>query len=266
MTTANSYGAHTLRLRTLSAYRELMSRQRLLTVFATLMLAMALPATVLLTLDDRTWRDVAIWAKPLKFTLSTAAFAATTAWFVGLLPKRIQTSRKVRRLAWAVVITSSFEVGYISLQAALGDGSHHNVSDPLHAALYGLMAVAAVGLTATQAVLAWLIWRHSPERDTVFVRSVVVGLLLTFLLATASGFMLGGQQPPAGVGLPVVGWHIGQADARPAHLLGVHAQQLLPLAGWMLQRYRVSRAGLWLSAIAVSYGLGWLLLSLWARP
>jgi len=102
-----------------------MSRQGLLTVFATLMLAMALPATVLLTLDDRTWRDVAIWAKPLKFMLSTAAFAATTAWFVGLLPKRIQTSRKVRRLAWAVVITSSFEVGYISLQAALGDGSHH---------------------------------------------------------------------------------------------------------------------------------------------
>ena len=56
------------------------------------------------------------------------------------------------------------------------------------------------------------------------------------------------------------------AMALPAHFLGVHAQQLLPLAGWMLQRYRVSRAGLWLSAIAVSYGLGWLLLSRWARP
>jgi hypothetical protein len=127
------------------------------------------------------------------------------------------------------------------------------------------MAVAAVGLTATQAVLAGLIWRHSPERDTVFVRSVMVGLLLTFVLATASGFMLGGKQPPAGVGLALVGWHIGQADARPAHFLGVHAHQIIPLAGWLLQRYRVSGAGLWLFGFSVAYALGWLLLMLSAR-
>ena len=72
--------------------RELLSRQPLLTVFAGLMLALALPTTVMLAVDDRTWRDVAIWAKPLKFMLSTAAFAATTAWFVGLLPRDMRTS------------------------------------------------------------------------------------------------------------------------------------------------------------------------------
>ncbi len=253
-----------MRISPLIGYRELMSRQALLTMFTAVMLALAIPASVLLLMDDRTWRDVAIWAKPLKFMLSTAAFSATTAGFVGLLPKHVQHSPMVNRLAWTVVITSSFEVGYISLQAALGEGSHHNVGDPLHAALYGLMAVAAVALTATQAVLAGLIWRHSPERDTVFVRSVVIGLLLTFVLATASGFMLGGQQPPAGVGLPIVGWHIGQADARPAHFLGVHAHQLIPLAGWLLQRNRVRHAGLWLSAFAVIYGFAWTVLTLWA--
>jgi hypothetical protein len=243
-----------------------MSRQPLLTTFAVVMLALALPTALLLALDDRTWRDVAIWAKPLKFMLSTAAFAATTAWFVGLLPKGQQTSPVVRRLAWTVMITSAFEVGYISLQAALGDGSHHNVGDPVHAVLFGLMAIAAVCLTATQAVLAWLIARHSPMRETLFARSVVIGLVLTFVLATASGFMLGGQQPPPGVGWPVVGWHMGQADARPAHFLGVHAHQLLPLAGWFLQRYRVSQAGLWLSVLAVTYALIWALLTLWALP
>jgi hypothetical protein len=257
---------HFWRFNLLTLYREGMSRQALLTVFAALMLAMALPTALLLALDDRTWRDVDIWAKPLKFMLSTVAFAATTAWFVGLLPQSVRRSTTVHRLAWTVVITSSFEVGYISLQAALGQGSHHNVSDPLHAALFGLMAIAAVGLTATQAVLAGLIWRHSPERDTVFVRSVLVGLLLTFVLATASGFLLGGQQPPAGSGLPLVGWHLGQADARPAHFLGVHAHQLLPLAGCLLQRSGVSRAGIWLSAIGLVYVLVWTLLTLWALP
>lgn len=214
-------------------------------------------------LDDRTWRDVAIWAKPLKFMLSTAAFAATTAWFVGLLPRYMQTSPSVRGLSWALVITSTFEVGYISLQAALGSGSHHNVSDPLHAALFGLMAIAAVGLTTTQALLAWLIGRHSPERDTVFGRSVVVGLLLTFVLATASGFLLGGQQPPPGLGLPVVGWHLGQADARPAHFMGVHAHQWIPLAGWTLQRFRISHATVWLTAVAIAYVILWALLTRW---
>jgi hypothetical protein len=247
-------------------YRELLSRQPLLTVFAGLMLTLALPTAVLLAVDDRTWRDVAIWAKPLKFMLSTAAFAATTAWFVGLLPRDMQTSPTVRGLAWAVVITSTFEVGYISLQAALGSGSHHNVSDPLHAALFGLMAIAAVVLTATQAVLAGLIWRHSTERGTVFGRSVMIGLLLTFVLATASGFMLGGQQPPASVGLPVVGWHLGQADARPAHFMGVHAHQWIPLAGWALPRFRISQASVWLVAFAITYVSLWALLTLWALP
>lgn len=241
-------------------FHTLMARQALLTGFALTMLALAVPTAVLLAVDDRMWRDVAIWAKPLKFMLSTAAFAATTAWFVGLLPKSMQASAAVRCLAWTVVITSVFEVGYISLQAALGEGSHHNIADPVHAVLFGLMAVAAVFLTATQAWLAWLIARHSPLRKTVFAQAVVIGLVLTFVLATATGFMLGAQQPPPGMGLPVVGWHIGQADARPAHFLGVHAQQLLPLAGWLLARSRASKPGLLLSAITTTYVLVWALL------
>jgi hypothetical protein len=78
--------------------------------------------------------------------------------------------------------------------------------------------------------------------------------------------MLGGQQPPEGVGLPGLGWHLGQADARPAHFLGVHAQQLLPVAGWALRRSAVSNPGRALAAIASAYVLTWALLALWALP
>jgi hypothetical protein len=88
---------------------------------------------------------------------------------------------------------------------------------------------------------------------------VVLGLVLTFVLATVSGFHLGGQQPPAGMGLPIVGWHIGGPDARPAHFLGVHAQQLLPLAGFALQLSRISHATRWLIAVALGYVLLWAL-------
>jgi len=95
---------------------------------------------------------------------------------------------------------------------------------------------------------------------------VVIGLVLTFVLATASGFMLGGQQPPPGLGVPFLGWHIGQADARPAHFMGLHAHQLLPLAGWFLQRYRLPQSVFWLSVLTASYVFFWVVLMLIALP
>ena len=266
MASITSPTAHGLRHSLRDLHTELMRRQPLLTGFAWFMLALMLPALVLHGLDDRTWRDVAIWAKPLKFMASTALFAATTAWFIGLLPEPLRSTRAVQGLAWTVVLTASFEVGYISLQAALGQGSHHYVGDLLHAALFGLMAVAALMLTATQVVLAWWIARHSTSRHTVLTRAIVAGLVLTFLLAAASGFLLGGQQPPAGVGLPIVGWHIGGADARPAHFLGVHAQQLVPLAGLALQRAQLYHPAWWLTVVVLGYGLLWALLVARALP
>jgi len=70
----------------------------------------------------------------------------------------------------------------------------------------------------------------------VVTLSVVLGLLLTFVLSTISGFLLGGNQPPAGVGLPIVGWHLYR-DIRPSHFLGVHAQQFIPLLGLLAERF-----------------------------
>jgi hypothetical protein len=97
--------------------------------------------------------------------------------------------------------------------------------------MFGLMAIAAIGLTASQAWLAWEIWKEQGGvKMPVKALGVVIGLVLTFVLSTISGFMLGGNQPPAGQGLPIVGWHLVK-DIRPAHFLGVHAQQLIPLWG-----------------------------------
>ncbi len=92
-----------------------MRRQLLLMGFAWRMLDLMLPALVLPGLDERTWRDVAIWATPLKCMASTALFSATNAWFVGLLPESLRNTRAVQRLAWTVVLTASFEVGGIGL-------------------------------------------------------------------------------------------------------------------------------------------------------
>lgn len=229
--------------------------QRPLVVFALAMLLLAIPALAALALDPRTVYGVANWAKPLKFMASGALFALTMAWIVGLLPQAQRQSRTIHTLAWVVIGTMSFEVGYISLQAALGAPSHYNTVDPFHAAMFGLMGLAAVLLVATQPVLAWQLRRALPP--TVLVRAVVAGLWLTFLLSVVSGFLLGGLRPPPGSGMPVAGWHLGGPDLRPAHFLAVHAQQLLPLAGLALQQLRPGLGRMLLPPLVVAYVLAW---------
>ena len=244
-----------------SLLAELLQRQRLLTVYALLMVALMVPTVLLCSLDERTIRGVAIWGKPLKFMASTALFAVTTAWFMALLPQSVRSGKTIAVIVWTIIATSLFEVVYISFQAALGSASHYNVSDLFHAIMFGLMALAAVLLTGSQAALAWQIARFTPQRPySVATWSVIAGLTLTFILATSSGLMLGGHQPPAGSGLPIVGWHLNGNDARPAHFLGVHAQQLIPLAGVWLNRLPSARGRVALAVACIVYVAAWMYL------
>ena len=135
------------------------------------------------------------------------------------------------------------------------------MDDPFHAFMFGLMGLAAVGLTASQAWLAWEIWKEQQATGmSVESQGVIIGLVLTFVLSTISGFMLGSNQPPAGQGIPIVGWHPFK-DIRPAHFLGVHAQQFIPLwgilAGKLLDTF--SFQGLYMGTVL--YVVLWLFLS-----
>ncbi len=256
-----------LSLRHATPWSTLLARQRLLTWFALVMLGCAAVAVVMAVLDDRLIRGANLWLKPIKFMLSTAVFALTTAWLMGLLaPAQRQ---KMRGMVWVLIVTALFEVIYITVAAAVGTESHHNTRTPFAAILFGLMAVAAVALTATQGILAWAIWRNAPVTPLpVAAQAVVVGLVLSGLLGTVSGFLLGGQQPPLyGEGaLPLLGWHLTGGDGRPAHFLGLHAHQLLPLFGFCLQRYAspvIATPALWTGIMAYMgmwWGLMWLAL------
>jgi hypothetical protein len=187
--------------------------------------------------DTRTIRDVGIWIKPMKFMVSTAFFSWTMVWATRIADNSITFSRPYKWIALLLIVTSLFEVAYITYQAHLGEASHYNRSDLKHALLFGLMALSAVGLTASQGWLAIKIWQNNKiDAMSVITLSVVIGLALTFLLATVSGFMLGRQQPPSGQGLPFMGWHL-YGDIRPAHFLGVHAQQLIPIIGLLSERF-----------------------------
>jgi hypothetical protein len=81
------------------------------------------------------------------------------------------------------------------------------------------MGIAAIGLVASQAWLAWEIWKRRMQEYRVITLAVVIGLSFTFLFSAISGLLLGGNQPPPGQGLPFLGWHLF-ADIRPAHFVG----------------------------------------------
>ncbi len=236
---------------------------KILVIYGGLML-IALGLTYLGSLADaRTIRDVGVWVKPMKFMASSALFAWTTVWLVSIANTSVDQGQAYSWIAALIIITSLFEVVYITYQGSRGEASHYNDSDTFHTILFGVMAIAAIGLTASQAWLAWEIWKEQSATDlSVVTLSVVLGLLLTFALSTISGFLLGGHQPPAGVGLPIVGWHLYR-DIRPSHFLGVHAQQFIPLLGLLAERLGGRFDTLGVIAGTAAYVFAWLFLT-WA--
>ena len=234
---------------------------KVLLVFGALMwLACGLAYLVSLT-DLRTLREVGIWVKPMKFMAATALFAWTTVWASHLANPLVTDGPTYGWICALIIVTSLFEVAYITYQASHGAASHYNTSDPLHAMLFGLMALAAVGLTASQGWLAWELWRGNDSKPMpVITLGVVIGLTLTFTLSTVSGFLLGGHQPPAGQGLPIVGWHLYK-DIRPSHFLGVHAQQIIPLLGLFADRFLGSYATACLGIGSILYVMLWAILT-----
>ena len=126
-----------------------MAREERLTRYAWLLFALAIPMALAWGLDDRLVRGANVWIKPIKFALSIGLLALTTAWFIGHLQPAKRRGPAIDRIVWLLIATGSFELAYITLQAALGQASHFNVGDAFHGTMYTLMGIGALGLTAT---------------------------------------------------------------------------------------------------------------------
>lgn len=232
-------------IRRIPVLSELFERQRTLAAYGLAVLLLALPVLALQAIDSRTLHGVGIWVKPAKFLASVGIFSLTMAWFWDYVRPERRDGRALRWTERILIVAASFELLYIALQAARGLDSHFNDSSPFHIAMYALMGVAAVALTATTLPLAWEIARRPRAgltRD--FRAAVVAGLLLTFLLGTgfggyisqAAGHFVGAE----GGRIFFFGWNRSGGDLRIAHFLGIHAQQAIPLlaalvAGWTVR-------------------------------
>ncbi|MBO1110569.1 ABA4-like family protein [Bordetella petrii] len=225
----------------LRAARLLLQRQRPLAVFGMLLLAALAPAAVAAWLDPRTLAGVDVWAKPMKFMAAIGLFALTLAWLIGELPPARRHTRLMRATVWTALATGGFEAFYITWQGALGQASHFNTDTPFHAAMFMLMGIAALLFTGTALPVAHQLWRHAGAMAPAYRLGAIAGLVLTFVAGAGVGVAISAHGGPlvggvAGQGLPVVGWSAAGGDLRVAHFLGVHAQQMLPAAGYLLAR------------------------------
>ncbi|MEO6410008.1 MAG: hypothetical protein ABIO45_14815 [Burkholderiaceae bacterium] len=238
--------------------RALLDRQRSLALFGATLLFLLLPGAIAWSLDDRTLRGANVWIKPMKFSLSIAVLALTTAWFIGHLPRDRRGATGVRAAVAMILGAGSFELVYITLQAALGEASHYNVGDAFHATMYTLMGIGAIVLTASQPLLAWQIYRHGDASLAPAYRSaVVLGLGLTFVLGAGAGIPLSALPPATGPGLSILGWSTVMGDLRPAHFLGIHAAQLIPLTGAAIVGARIARPRAAVRFVAIAYVALW---------
>jgi hypothetical protein len=229
--------------------------------------------------DPRVITGAPAWLKPAKFAISISVYSFTFLWLLSYIQGR---PRLVRLVANVTALAFIVEMILIVVQVVRGTTSHFNIATAFDAAIFstmGLFIVVAWVMSLIAAVL--LIRQRLP--DPAYAWALRLGLLLSlvgaaigFLMTTPTGAQLdaamAGQGMPlsgahsvgvadGGAGLPLVGWSTTGGDLRVAHFVGLHALQLLPLAGWLLSRPRTRRLGTRQRlALVWAAGLGYLAL------
>jgi hypothetical protein len=173
------------------------------------------------------------WYKPFKFAFSTFLFAWAMAWYCYYLP-----NFNINLFNWTVIILLGFEIFYIAFQASKGQLSHYNLSTPVYAALYSMMALAATLVTLYTAYIGVLFFTNSfPELPNYYVWAIRLSIIL-FVVFSFEGFAMGSKLNHS-VGalndnsnLFIIGWSKTVGDLRVSHFIGMHALQVLPFLSY----------------------------------
>ena len=222
-----------------------------------------LPVTFLVSLDDpRQLNDINIWSKPMKFYASVGLHMITLAFVARFINADVREKFSVYGLAWVLTLTAIAEVAYLTIQAARGRHSHWNFETKFESLMYAGMGVGAVIMILVAAVIGLLVYRYPVREMGQGLRlGILLGMILGFITTlVVAGYMSSqnshwvGGVPSDADGLPIVGWARGGGDLRVPHFFATHLMQIIPLIGWMADRYsqRPTRIVIAASAIGVS--------------
>ncbi|MEM8895436.1 MAG: hypothetical protein AAGC88_12715 [Bacteroidota bacterium] len=216
--------------------QELHLRNPQLSMFGWLSLIGAVLSTLMLYFSDTQVLGINAWIKPTKFFLSTVVFVWSMAWYVGYLKQ----TGIVNTYSWVVIVVLSFELIWITYQAARGETSHFNTSTSFHSMMWSLMGGAISIMTLFTLFIGLLFFQQDfPELPNAYLWGIRLGIIV-FVIFAFEGGMMGGQNahtvgaPDGGEGLKFLNWSISHGDLRIAHFVGMHALQVLPLLGYFV--------------------------------
>jgi len=250
--------------------RELNARNPLLFAIAVAHVILLLIMTGVAPFDGREVMGINPWIKPIKFAASIAIYAMTMGWLLYELPLREIVNRRV---SWAISATLVIEIALITMQAARGVTSHFNDTTAFNAAVFSVMGAAITFNILVAAYVTLKFWKTEAKIPSPYLWGIRIGLTI-FVLASLEGFAMVSHSAHSvgvadgGPGLPLLNWSTRGGDLRVAHFFGMHALQILPLAGYLLSTRRAesltSNAVRWAQAGGAAYALLALLLFLWA--
>ena len=230
---------------------NLKQRNETLFYYGLLCLVLSLVFIALTKITTTQVYNVNAWYKPFKFAFSTFLFAWSMAWYCYYLP-----NFNIKLFNWAVIILLGFEIFYIAFQASKGQLSHYNLSTPVYAALYSMMALAASAVTIYTAYVGLLFFTNTfPDLPNYYLWAIRFGIIL-FVIFSFEGFAMGSRLNHSVGALNeksswfIIGWSKTVGDLRVAHFIGMHALQVLPV----LSFYVFKNTKLTL-ALSLLYGL-----------
>lgn len=222
--------------------------------------------------DARVLNDIPLWIKPLKFHVSTALHLITFAVLIRFLSDKSQNAKWLGAVALISAAATIVEVIMIDFQAARGVHSHFNFSSQFNGSLYAMMGVCALLLSAPALILGIrFIFEPVSERLPPGLKlGTIAGLLAGFVLTLGiAGYMssmhmshwVNAPETDLG-GAPVFGWTRQGGDLRVPHFFATHLMQILPLAGYLLDKWfsdntgkiKLGVCGISLVGIAVTIG------------
>ena len=249
---------------------ELRHRDPVLFWIGALMVLALIVVTLLSIGDTRLILGLNPWVKPMKFLSSITIFLWTVAWF---MPETLPRQGLRNIVRWTIGPAMLIEIVCIILQSARGATSHFNVASPFDAAIFSLMGMTIAVNTIAMLLFLAIVRRDTPPKRAGYIWGIRLGVAI-FLLASFEGAMIVSNNahtvgaPDGGPGLPFVNWSTSAGDLRIAHFFGMHAMQVLPLLGFVLDRAKAPARGVVIAVsvawVAIMGGL--LMMALQGRP
>ena len=235
-------------------WKQFLKTNRLLTLSLIPYSILFIATIVLSIVDTRLVTGAPVWFKPMKFAISITLYTATLIWMLTYVNGH-------RRLVNIIAIgtTAGFfvELFVIFVQAARGLRSHYNVATPLDSVMFTFMGTFVIVIWAMNILAAILLMRQKLDNKP-FAWALRLGLIVTavgaglgFFMTSPTSDQMAAMQAgetvtiigahsvgvvDGGPGLPFTGWSTEGGDMRIPHFVGLHAMQIVPLIGILLNR------------------------------